>query len=107
MGVSGASAVTLRVPLMVAFGVSAAVLISIAVYNDLVASRRRCDQAFADVDVQLKQRFDLVPNLGASLDRLIDVAEAYPELKTSESFAGLRAELCDLENKIAATRRYN
>jgi LemA protein len=32
-------------------------------YNGMVAMRRRADQAFADIDVQLKQRHDLVPNL--------------------------------------------
>ena len=35
----------------------------IAIYNGLVNKRQRCNQAFADVDVQLKQRRDLVPNL--------------------------------------------
>jgi LemA protein len=32
-------------------------------YNGMVAMRRRADQAFADIDVQLKQRQDLIPNL--------------------------------------------
>jgi len=32
-------------------------------YNRLVAMRQQCNQAFADVDVQLKRRHDLVPNL--------------------------------------------
>jgi len=32
-------------------------------YNSMVALRRRTDQAFADIDVQLKQRHDLIPNL--------------------------------------------
>ena len=32
-------------------------------YNRLVAMRQQCNQAFADIDVQLKQRHDLVPNL--------------------------------------------
>ena len=35
----------------------------ISIYNGLVAMRQRVSQAFADVDVQLKQRHDLVPNL--------------------------------------------
>ena len=34
-----------------------------SVYNGLVAMRQRVDQAFADIDVQLKQRHDLIPNL--------------------------------------------
>lgn len=32
-------------------------------YNGLVALRQRCKQAFADIDAQLKQRHDLIPNL--------------------------------------------
>jgi LemA protein len=35
----------------------------IAVYNGLVTLRQRTNQAFADIDVQLKQRHDLIPNL--------------------------------------------
>ena len=39
------------------------VLWAISVYNGLVTMRQRVNQAFADVDVQLRQRHDLVPNL--------------------------------------------
>src|SRR5215210_4439340 len=43
--------------------VVAVVLYAIVVYNGLVSLRQRVTQAFADVDVQLKQRHDLIPNL--------------------------------------------
>jgi LemA protein len=36
---------------------------AISIYNGLVAMRQRVDQSFADIDVQLKQRHDLIPNL--------------------------------------------
>lgn len=39
------------------------VLYGIAVYNGLVTLRTKVTQAFADIDVQLKQRHDLIPNL--------------------------------------------
>ncbi|MCB8821151.1 LemA family protein [Microvirga rosea] len=39
------------------------VLYAIIVYNGLVTLRTRVNQAFADIDVQLKQRHDLIPNL--------------------------------------------
>ena len=39
------------------------VLWAISVYNGLIAMRQRTNQAFADIDVQLKQRHDLIPNL--------------------------------------------
>src|SRR5215510_9046490 len=35
----------------------------VATYNGLVSLRQRCRQAFSDIDVQLKQRHDLIPNL--------------------------------------------
>jgi hypothetical protein len=39
------------------------VLWIITIYNGLVAMRQRVNQAFSDIDVQTKQRHDLVPNL--------------------------------------------
>jgi len=119
----------------------------IMTYNGLVSLRQRCRQAFSDIDVQLKQRHDLVPNLvetvkgyaahekgtleavikarnaavsaqgpaaqaaaeGAlqgALRQLFALAEAYPDLKANQSFQQLQTELSDLENKIAAARRF-
>jgi LemA protein len=43
--------------------IAVVILWLIAVYNGLVSMRQRTNQAFADIDVQLKQRHDLVPNL--------------------------------------------
>src|SRR5690348_17825287 len=43
--------------------VVAAVVWLIAIYNGLVASRNRFKNAFAQIDVQLKRRYDLIPNL--------------------------------------------
>ncbi len=122
-------------------------LIVMSIYNRLVALNLRCTQASSDIDVQLKQRHDLIPNLvetvkayaghergtleavmkarnaavaaptatqaaqaeqtlGAAIGRLMMVAEAYPDLKASTNFSELQAELSDIENKIAAARRY-
>src|SRR4026209_242515 len=119
----------------------------VATYNGLVTLRQRCRQAFSDIDVQLKQRHDLVPNLvetvkgyaahekgtleavikarnaavpaqgpaaqaaaegvlQGALRQLFALAEAYPDLKASQSFQQLQTELSDLENKIAAARRF-
>lgn len=38
-------------------------LVLVVVYNGLVSKRQTCHQAFADIDVQLKQRQNLIPNL--------------------------------------------
>ena len=39
------------------------VLWIVMIYNGLVAMRQRVNQAFSDIDVQTKQRHDLIPNL--------------------------------------------
>lgn len=50
--------------LLVILGVGALLVFAlIAIYNGLVAKRQTVNQAFADVDVQLKQRQNLIPNL--------------------------------------------
>ena len=119
----------------------------IGTYNRLVALRQNTNEAFADIDVQLKQRQDLIPNLvetvkgyashergtldevtqaraaaasatgldgkiaaenalSASLGKLMAVAEAYPDLKANTNFMQLQGELSDIENKLAAARRF-
>jgi LemA protein len=123
------------------------VLWIIMIYNQLVAMRQRVGQAFADVDVQLKQRHDLIPNLvetvkgyaahergtleevvkarnaamtaqgpaqqaaaenmlSGALRQLFALSEAYPDLKANQNFQQLQSELSDVENKIAASRRF-
>jgi LemA protein len=122
-------------------------LMLMSTYNRLVGLRQNANQAFADIDVQLKQRQDLVPNLvetvkgyaahesgtleavtaaraaaaGASnvqdrvqaenaltgaLRQLFAVSEAYPDLKANANFIRLQDELTDIENKLAAARRF-
>ena len=50
--------------LLVTLGIVGVLILYIVfVYNGLVALRQRANQAYADVDVQLKQRHDLIPNL--------------------------------------------
>ena len=50
---------------LIVIGVIVAVVLFVVVgaYNKLVALDQRADQSFADIDVQLKQRQDLIPNL--------------------------------------------
>jgi LemA protein len=119
----------------------------IAIYNALVRLKNNRENAFADIDVQLKQRHDLVPQLigavkgymeheagtlsaitearnkamGASsindkiaaeqqlssaLSGFSIQVEAYPDLKASSNFMQLQNELSDIENKLAAVRRF-
>ena len=121
----------------------------IMIYNGLVAMRQRVNQAFSDIDVQTKQRHDLIPNLvetvkgyashergtleavvqarnaavaaqsggvaaqaaaenalSGVLRQLFALSEAYPDLKASQNFQQLQREISDIENKIAAARRF-
>jgi len=123
------------------------VIWAISVYNSLVAMRQRTNQAFADIDVQLKQRHDLIPNLvetvrgyathergtleavvqarnaamaapgveqkvaaenvlTGALRQMFALSESYPDLKANQNFQQLQAELSDIENKLAASRRF-
>jgi LemA protein len=123
------------------------VLIVNGLFNWLVELARRCDQAAADIDVQLRQRADLIPSLvavvkgyaahehgtleavararsaamaapagiqhaaaqhalGSALGHLFAVAERYPDLKASAAFVQLQNEVGEIENKIAAARRF-
>lgn len=136
---------TLSTYVLIAVGLLA--LFAMFIFNRLVALRQAWKRAFADIDVQLKQRQDLVPNLveavkgyaahesavftqvtqaraaamratnvaekgaaegalSGALANLFAVAENYPQLKASENFLKLQDELSDLENKIAAARRF-
>jgi LemA protein len=48
-------------PVLIAVAVIA--ILIVLLYNSLVSLRVQCDNAWADIDVQLKRRYDLVPNL--------------------------------------------
>jgi LemA protein len=119
----------------------------ISLYNGLVRLRNRRQNAFADIDVQLRQRHDLIPQLvdtvkgyashekellmkvteartaamsAQSIDDKIVAeqqlsnalaglkvqVEAYPDLKANQNFLQLQEELSDIENKLAASRRF-
>lgn len=123
------------------------ILFLILSYNRLVKLRNNRENAFADIDVQLKQRYDLIPQLvetvkgyakhekdtlakvvelrnqamaASSIDDKINAEnqllgllsglrvtlEAYPELKANQNFMQLQEEMSDIENKLAAVRRY-
>ena len=43
--------------------IAAAALIAVGMYNALVTLRNRCDNAWSQIDVQLRRRYDLIPNL--------------------------------------------
>jgi len=118
-------------------------------YNGLIALKNQTMNAWKQIDVQLKRRHDLIPNLvnvvkgsmnfeketleavisarskamgaqgvaqtaqaeqalSGALTRFFAVAEAYPDLKSSQNMRDLQEELASTENKIAFARQlYN
>ena len=54
----------MNIPVLIVIGVIVVlVILVIAIYNGLVQRRLRVDEAFAQIEVQLKRRHDLIPNL--------------------------------------------
>lgn len=119
----------------------------VSAYNRLVRLMNNRENAFADIDVQLRQRHDLIPQLietvkgymkhesqvltditnarakamsagtinekiaaesqlSTALGGLQIAVEAYPDLKASQNFLSLQEEISDVENKLAASRRF-
>ena len=118
-------------------------------YNRFIRLKNAAESSWSDIDVQLKRRWELVPNLvetvkgyaahergtfeavtnartaaqqaqgvqqqaeaenvlTAALGRLFAVAEAYPQLRATENFQQLQAQLADVESNIAVARQvYN
>ena len=85
----------------IAIGILAVLLIVIAfivgIYNKLVALRNRYKNAFAQIDVQLKRRYDLIPNL-------VETAKAYMshERDTLEAVIAARNQASTASAQAAA-----
>jgi len=135
-------------PALIVVGIIVLIVIVLAaMYNGLVRLNVQADEAWSDITVQLKRRYDLIPNLvntvkgyatheksvfedvtkaranalGAqgvaetakaenqfaqTLKSLFAVTENYPQLRASENFQELQAQLTDTEDKIMASRRF-
>jgi LemA protein len=70
---------------------------AVSIYNDLVALRNRFKNAFAQIDVQLKRRYDLIPNL-------VETAKGYMahERQTLEAVIAARNSAHSANQKVAA-----
>lgn len=123
------------------------IIAGVVIYNRLIRSRNRVDNAWSDIDVQLQRRHDLIPrlvkavdhyagyeratleavtelraaamqqaNIGArgaaeeklslGIERLLALAESYPDLKANQNFLQLQQELVETENYLQFARRY-
>ena len=127
----------------------AVIVLGAVLYNRLVRRQQMANEGWSGIDVQLKRRADLIPNLvttvqgyagherllfeeiarlrteagrireddvtarakaetklGSAVGQLIALAEAYPDLKASENFGKLQAELAKVEDELQMARRY-
>ena len=123
------------------------VLYVLVVYNKLISLNNKVKEAFSTMDVYLKKRWDLIPNLVESvkgyakheknsleeitklrnktydkmsndekikaneqltgnINKIMAIAESYPDLKASENFINLSKELSNVEDEIANSRKY-
>ena len=70
----------------------------VGIYNSLVRIRQHLKDSWAGVDVELKRRYDLIPNL-------VNTVKGYA---SHTQFISLQGELSETENRIASARRlYN
>ncbi|MCX6767579.1 MAG: LemA family protein [Candidatus Micrarchaeota archaeon] len=80
------------------------ILFVIFVYNDLVTTRLRVDNAFSQIDVQLKRRFDLIPNLVETVKGYAkhekSVFENVTKARAATSKAGTMAQKAKAANML-------
>lgn len=118
-----------------------------ATYNSFVGLNNTVKEAFATMDVYLKKRWDLIPNivetvkkyaehekstleeivelrnsaydnmsanekvdvnnkLSQGINKLMAIAEAYPDLKANDNFKDLHQQLIKIEDDVANSRKY-
>ena len=124
------------------------VVFVVTTYNTLVALRNHISEAWSNIDTELKRRYELIPNLVATvkgyakheretleqviklrnqcvadhgsvqhqegtekqlvsaMQKLMAVAEAYPDLKADKNYLQLQKELVNTEDRIQAARRF-
>jgi LemA protein len=134
--------------LWIVLGIVVLLLIfGVVAYNRFVSQRQLIRDAYANIDTELRRRYDLIPNLvetvkgyaaherqtfenvtrarqqaiaaqgpeaqaqaenmlTAALRQLFAVAENYPQLRASENFQALQAELSNTEDRIQTSRRF-
>ena len=123
------------------------VIYALALYNSFVKLNNKVKEAFSTMDVYLKKRWDLIPNiveivkgyakhekdtlkevvelrnstydkmsdeekiktneqLSSGINKIMALAEAYPDLKANENFKDLSKQLTKVEDDITNSRKY-
>lgn len=85
----------------------AIVVILVLMFNGLVRSRNRVDEAWSDIDVQLKRRYDLIPNLVSTVQGYATheagVFEKVTQARSAAMSAGSLDDKLAKENALAGT----
>lgn len=94
--------------MMILYAVLAVVVLWLVfAYNGLIRLRNRAKEAWADIDVQLKRRYDLIPNLVESVKGYMaherDVFQQVTEARTRAMGAQSGKEKADAENALSGT----
>lgn len=93
-------------PLYIVLGILAAVVVwVIYAYNNLVSLTNRSEEAWSDIDVQLKRRYDLIPNLIETVKGYVKheagTLEKVTQARTAAMGAQTVAEHSDAENMLS------
>ena len=79
----------------------------IGVYNGLIKLRTRCEEAWSDIDIQLKRRYNLIPNLMETVKGYAahekGVFQSVTEARTSAMSAGNIKDKAKAENMLSQT----
>lgn len=134
--------------MFLALAVGLVFIIAFFLYNSLIGKKNEVENAMGGLDAQLKQRYDLIPNLVAAvkqymqhesgvLEKIVELrsqvmkknvrledkqelnaeiskslagimvqVEQYPDLKANTNFQELQKTLYEVEQNIAASRRF-
>jgi LemA protein len=83
------------------------ILAIVAMYNGLIRLKNRVDEAWSDIDVQLKRRHDLIPNLVNTVKGYAahekEVFEKVTEARSRAMGAGTAADKAEAENMLSNT----
>lgn len=92
-------------PFIIIAVIAILVILVIATYNSLVSLRNQVKNSWAQIDVELQRRFDLIPNLVETVKGYTSHEEAVltkvTELRTSWSDASTVGEKAALENELS------
>ena len=97
-------ATSLIITLIVIVGLA---LIAVFIYNSLIVKRNRVDEAWSDINVQLKRRYDLIPNLVDTVKGYAkhekELFEKVTQARSAAMGAGTMAEKAQAENMLSQT----